>query len=77
MHRRVGGEESRAGAPIRADLSAISEAIPRCKTGGVGGEGAEDGCFGFGVGVVIPKIRKIAEVADASHYPRVTSFDIV
>ena len=43
MHRRVGGEESRAGVPILADLLAISEAIPRCRTGGVGREGAENG----------------------------------
>ena len=43
MHRRVGGEESCPGVPIRADLLAISKAIPRCRTGGVGREGAENG----------------------------------
>ena len=31
------------GAPIRADLSAISEAIPRCKTSGVKREGTACG----------------------------------
>ena len=33
--------------------------------------------FIFGVGVVISKIRKIAEAEDASHYSGVSTFDIV
>ena len=43
----------------------------------LGREGAKNGCFIVGVGVVIPKIRKIADVEDALHYPGVASFDIV
>ena len=54
---------------IRADLLAISDAIPRCRTGGVGREGAKNGCFIFCVGVVISKIKGIVDAGDASYYP--------
>lgn len=45
VHRRIGGEESCAGVPIRADFSAISEAIPRFKTGRIGREGLKTGAL--------------------------------
>ena len=77
VHRRAGGTESCTGVPIPADLWAISEAIPRSRTGGIGREGVENGCFIFCVGVIISKIRKIADAGDASHYPGVTTFDII
>ena len=75
MHKRVGGEEPCVGVPIRADLSAISKTIPRCRTGSVGREGAKSGCFVFGFGVVISNFREIADAEDASHYPGATTFD--
>ena len=43
--RRVGGKESCVGMPIPADLSAISEAIPRSRMGGIGREGVEKGAL--------------------------------
>ena len=38
---------------------------------------AENECFFFGVGVVVSKIRKIADAEDASHYPGAPTFDII
>ena len=35
VHKRADGEEPCEGVPIRADLSAISEAILRCRTGSI------------------------------------------
>ena len=47
MYSRAGRRVLRGGAHtgvlIRADLTAISESIPRCKPGGVGREGAKYG----------------------------------
>ena len=40
-------------------------------------KGLNTGCSIFGVGVVISKIRKIADAEDASDYPGATTFDIV
>ena len=77
VHRRVVGEESCPGVPIRADLSAISEAIPRCRTSGVGREGAENRVLYLWRQSRDSKIRKIADAEDESHYPGATTFDIM
>ena len=40
-------------------------------------KGLKTGCSIFGVGVVISKIRKIADAEDASHSPGAATFDIM